>query len=106
MGVEQWHGEDCHLAVWVQPRASREGVVGLRGEEIRISLNAPPVDGAANQALVRFMARELGVAKGRVIIVAGERSRSKRLCLKNLSRQALQTFFFKWGLGQTVDKGL
>ncbi|HAT49702.1 MAG: YggU family protein [Nitrospirae bacterium] len=92
----RWHGDDYHLEVCVQPRASREGVTGLRGTELRIALNAPPVEGAANRALIRFLAQELGIAKGRIEIVAGEKSRNKRLCLKKVTKESLQAFFVKW----------
>jgi uncharacterized protein (TIGR00251 family) len=61
----------------VQPRASRTEVTGLHGSEIRIRLAAPPVDDAANDALVRFVAERLGVARARVAITAGRAARSK-----------------------------
>ncbi|HIJ84480.1 MAG: protein of unknown function DUF167 [Magnetococcales bacterium] len=96
MGPGCWHGGDYHLEVCVQPRASREGVTGLRGRAVRIALNAPPVDGAANQALIRFMAQELRLAKGRVELVHGERSRNKRLCLKDVPEGDLRAFFIRW----------
>ena len=61
----------------MQPRASRTELAGLHGREIRIRLAAPPVDGAANDALIRFVAERLGVARARVAITAGETARSK-----------------------------
>lgn len=61
----------------MQPRASRTEVTGLHGSEIRIRLAAPPVDDAANDALVRFVAERLGVARARVAITAGRAARSK-----------------------------
>lgn len=61
----------------MQPRASRTELAGLHGSEIRIRLAAPPVDGAANEALIRFVAERLGVARARVAITAGETARSK-----------------------------
>ncbi|HEX6643036.1 MAG TPA: DUF167 domain-containing protein [Gemmatimonadales bacterium] len=65
------------IAVRVQPRASRSEVAGLHGEQVRIRLAAPPVDGAANEALVRFLADLLGVPARRVTLAAGHASRSK-----------------------------
>jgi uncharacterized protein (TIGR00251 family) len=65
--------------VRVAPRASREGVQGEHDGAIKIALTAPPVDGAANAALVAFLARALGVAKRDVSIVRGETSRQKRV---------------------------
>jgi uncharacterized protein (TIGR00251 family) len=69
----------------VQPRASRTEVAGLHGDEIRIRLAAPPVDGAANEALIRFVAERLGVARARVAIIAGETARSKTVSVNGVT---------------------
>ena len=61
----------------VQPRASRTELAGIHGDALRVRLTAPPVDGAANAALVRFLAERLGVARAAVRLVSGESSRSK-----------------------------
>ena len=65
------------LAVWIQPRASRDAVVGEREGMVAIRLQAPPVDGAANAALRRFLARRLGCPTTSVQLVRGERCRCK-----------------------------
>jgi uncharacterized protein (TIGR00251 family) len=52
-------------------------VAGFEGGVVRIRLNAPPVEGRANESLVRFLAKTLGVPKSRITLVAGERGRSK-----------------------------
>jgi uncharacterized protein (TIGR00251 family) len=67
------------LLVHVQPRARRTEVVGRHGDAIRIRLAAPPVDGAANEALLRFLADRLGVARPAVTLLSGQTSRSKRV---------------------------
>jgi uncharacterized protein len=61
----------------VQPRASRTELIGVRGDEIRVRVAAPPVDGAANDALVRFLADIIGVARSAVTVISGAGSRSK-----------------------------
>lgn len=61
----------------VQPRSSRSGVDGLHGDALRVRVNAPPVDGAANEAVVEVLAKALGVPRRAVTIVAGHGSRSK-----------------------------
>jgi uncharacterized protein (TIGR00251 family) len=61
----------------VQPRASRTELIGVRGDEIRVRVAAPPVDGAANDALVRFLADTIGVARSAVTVISGAGSRSK-----------------------------
>jgi len=63
--------------VRVQARASRSEVSGAYGDAVKIRLAAPPVEGAANKALIAFLAKSLGVSKSAVTITAGERSRSK-----------------------------
>jgi len=65
------------LRIRVQPRASRNEVAGPHGDELRLRLTAPPVEGAANEALVRFLAETLRVARGSVTIVSGLSGRSK-----------------------------
>ena len=65
------------LRVRVQPRAARSEVVGLHGSEIRIRVAAPPVDGAANEALIRLLAARLGVPRSAVEVTAGVAARSK-----------------------------
>jgi uncharacterized protein (TIGR00251 family) len=65
------------VAIRVQPRASRERVLGLRGEAIAIALKAPPVDGAANEALLKLIARQLKVSAAAVELVRGSTGRSK-----------------------------
>ena len=65
------------LAVRVQPGAKRSEVAGLHGDRLKIRIAAPALDGRANDALVAFLAGELGVARGRVAVARGERSRDK-----------------------------
>jgi len=65
--------------VYVQPRASRTEVAGIHDDCVKIRLAAPPVDGAANTALVEFIAARLGIAKSRVRVVSGQSARRKLL---------------------------
>ena len=78
--------EHCNLDFHVQPRARRTEVVGWHGNAIKVRLQAPPVDGAANDELVRFVAKAVGVPRSAVHIVSGERGRSKRVSLDGTSR--------------------
>jgi uncharacterized protein (TIGR00251 family) len=63
--------------VRVQPRASREAIVGWREDALRLAVTAAPVDGEANEAVRRLLARALGVAPSAVSLVRGERGRDK-----------------------------
>lgn len=69
----------------VQPRAARTEVVGAHGDALRVRLTAAPVDGAANEALVRFLAERLGVARNTVRLVAGETARTKVVSVEGIS---------------------
>lgn len=70
-------GGAVRFAVRVQPRASRTEVAGMHGSALKVRLQAPPVEGAANEALVAFLADSLGVPRRNVSVVAGPASRSK-----------------------------
>ena len=77
-------GTDLILDVRVQPRASRSEVAGLHGERLRIRLQAPPVDGKANAALVEFVAGLFAIPRARVTIEHGLTGRDKRLRLQGV----------------------
>ena len=78
-------GADLILDVRVQPRASRSEIAGLHGERLRIRLQAPPVDGKANAALVEFVAGLFAIPRARVTIEHGLTGRDKRLRLQGVS---------------------
>jgi uncharacterized protein len=65
------------FSVRVQPRASRAAITGVLGDAMKVALAAPPVDGKANEALIRFLAELFGVPRSSVEIVSGEASRNK-----------------------------
>ena len=67
----------ARLTLHVQPRAKRTEVAGLHGDAIRVRLAAAPVDGAANDELVRFLAERFGVPRRAVRLVAGAGARRK-----------------------------
>jgi hypothetical protein len=73
----------------VQPRASRDEVSGVYGDALKIRLAAPPVDGAANDALVKFLAALFAVPRRAVRILAGESSRSKLIEIDGVTARAI-----------------
>jgi uncharacterized protein (TIGR00251 family) len=77
------------LAVRVMPRSPRSAISGRRGEAILVRLAAPPVDGAANEALVDFLARTFDRPRRDVTIVSGLKSRDKRVNIEGLSEREL-----------------
>lgn len=78
----------ARLVVHVVPRAKRTEVVGRHGDAIKIKLKAPPVDGAANAELVRFVAERLGVRRADVTITAGHTARRKTLQIEGIDATA------------------
>jgi uncharacterized protein (TIGR00251 family) len=79
-------GADTVLPVHVQPKATTTEVVGWHGDAVKIRVAAPPREGAANEALVRFLAGQLGVTRGAVRIVGGATARRKRVAIDGLER--------------------
>jgi uncharacterized protein (TIGR00251 family) len=73
------------IQVSVQPRASRTEIAGLHGDAVKIRLAAPPVDGAANDALVDFLAEALQVPRSSVAITAGHSARRKVVTVDGLT---------------------
>jgi len=74
------------IEVSLTPRANRDEIVGMRDGVLRVRVTAPPVDGRANEALRRLVAKRLGVAKSRVRIERGERGRRKLLGVEGLDQ--------------------
>ena len=65
--------------VRVQPGASKNEIVGVQQDALKIRISAPPVEGKANRALVQFLAKQLGVKRSQVEIMSGHTSRSKTI---------------------------
>ncbi len=76
------------LELLVQPRASRTRAVGEHDGRLKLQLAAPPVDGEANQALIEFLARALGVRKADLAILRGETGRRKTVRVAGVSAAA------------------
>jgi uncharacterized protein (TIGR00251 family) len=81
--------EGVRFQVRLQPRASADEIVGVANGALRIRLHAPPVDGAANEALVRFLADRLDVPRAAVRIRAGATSRTKTVEVDGVTARAI-----------------
>lgn len=81
----QEHKDGALVRVHAQPRASRNAVAGVHGDALKIAVQAPPVDSAANEALREFVAELFGLPRARVTLRAGETSRKKTFQLHGLS---------------------
>ena len=79
------------LAVRAQPGAKKTAIVGVYGDgnatQLKIAVQAPPVEGRANEALIAFLADTFGIPKKSVELISGELSRSKVFLLRGLSLQ-------------------
>ena len=83
-------GDEVRLAVRVQPRARSNGIVGMHGTALKIRLTAPPVDGAANEALLELLADVLGISRGAMRIVSGATTRDKVVAIRGVSIDAVR----------------
>lgn len=72
------------IRVYVSPRSSANRIVGEHNGALKVALTAPPVDGAANKALIDFLAKALSVPKADVTIQSGEASRNKTIAVSSL----------------------
>ncbi len=74
--------EGIIFKIYVQPRSSKNKIAGLLGDALKIKLTAPPVDGAANDMCVRYLAKCLSVSGSRLEIVSGHTGKTKYILLK------------------------
>ncbi|MGC1462094.1 MAG: DUF167 domain-containing protein [Terracidiphilus sp.] len=88
------------LAVRAQPGAKKTAVIGVYGEgtaaQLKIGVQAPPVEGRANSALIDFLADRFGVAKSYVELVSGELSRSKVFLVRGVSLGRAESLINGW----------
>jgi uncharacterized protein (TIGR00251 family) len=87
------------LAVRAQPGAKRTAIVGLYGEgvteQLKIAVQAPPLEGRANEALIDFLAKTFKVPKSSVVLASGEFSRSKVFLLRNVNAEQAEAVLSK-----------
>lgn len=74
----------CILHLRVQPGAKRTAVSGVFGDQLKIAVQAPPVDGKANEAVLRWLAKTLGLNKREVTLTSGQTSRDKRVKIQGI----------------------
>jgi len=84
-----------NIKVHIQPRSSKEQIIGLHNGRLKIKISAPPVDGKANQNLIEFIAKALGVSKSKIEIVKGRTSKLKTLKISGIDQKS-----FSWLLNK------
>jgi hypothetical protein len=85
------------FSVRVIPRSSRSEMVGEFDGALKIKLNSPPVDGAANAELIKLLAKEFGVSKAQIEIVSGHASKSKQVKISGANADVLTDIFSRQG---------
>ena len=75
-------GDELWLDLFIQPKASRDQIQGEHGDELKVAITAPPVDGQANSHLIKYLAKQFKVAKGQIQIVRGELGRHKSVTIQ------------------------
>ena len=85
---ESRHG--CTFDIQVTPHASRSQIAGIQDDALKIKVTALPVEGAANEACIKLIAKELGLKKSQIEIFAGQKSRKKAVTVKDITAADLQ----------------
>ncbi|MDX1823424.1 MAG: DUF167 family protein [Thiohalomonadales bacterium] len=81
-----WHNDSLLLHIYVQPRASQDEIVGPHGDSLKVRITAPPVEGKANEHLLKFLAKVFGVSRKQISLTSGQQGRHKLLCITQPSR--------------------
>jgi uncharacterized protein (TIGR00251 family) len=92
------------LAVYVQPRASRTGLISIHDQAVKLALTSPPVDDAANKALIAFFSSFFKIPRQQVILHRGQQSRRKQVILGGLSEEVVRTRILEEIAGKDVTE--
>jgi len=91
--------EDIILKVYLQPKSSKNKIIGPYRDGIKVKVTAPPVEGKANEALIRFLAKELEISLSQIEILKGRHSREKTLRISHPNPLTLKRKPFNFGDG-------
>jgi len=92
----RWAGDDLELNVHAQPGARRTAIRGTYAHAIKVSIVERAVDGAANEALLEFLAELLQVPRRRCVLVSGQTSREKRIRIESPDRAHAEQLLASW----------
>jgi uncharacterized protein (TIGR00251 family) len=92
------------LALYVQPKASRTKIVGLFDNCLKIAVAAPPVDGKANGAVVKFLAKALRIPGKNIVIKSGAQSKRKKVIVKSVDADIARDILLKLMAGGSIQK--
>ena len=88
MNVIRTHPKGLVIKVFIQPRSSKNSIVGPHGDALKIKLTAPPVAGEANRMCVKFLAKNLGLPKSSLEIISGHANRTKQVLVHTASDES------------------
>lgn len=91
MGIATKTKKGIEVLVKVSPRSSKSGIIGEHDGRLKICLNSPPVNGAANDELIKIFAKWLGIAKSNISLASGSNSRTKTVLLTVDSQDEIYT---------------
>ncbi|WP_020676026.1 DUF167 domain-containing protein [Geopsychrobacter electrodiphilus] len=83
------HAKGTVLSLHVQPRSSRNQIVGLHGERLKLKLTSPPVEGSANKCCCDYLAKLFKLSKSDIELISGDKARQKRILLHGLDPQSV-----------------
>ncbi|MFL5309905.1 MAG: DUF167 domain-containing protein [Myxococcales bacterium] len=101
VAFHRWIGDDLELRVHAVPGARSTEAQGLHGSALKIRIQARALEGAANAALLDFLAGELQVPRRRCVLVSGEKSRVKRVLVQAAPRTRADEVLRAWAQGRT-----
>jgi len=95
-GFHRWIGNDLELRIRAQPGARQTEVIGMHGGSLKVRVRARAIEGAANRALLDFLAGELQVAPARCELVSGDKHREKRVLVRGPPRAHCENVLARW----------
>lgn len=88
--LTQGENNSVFVALYIQPKASKNSFCGRHGDELKLAITAPPVDGKANKTVIAYLAKFFGVPKSFITIKNGQQSRHKRCMVKGITLDGAQ----------------
>ncbi len=88
------------FSVRVQPRSSKNKIVGTQSDKLKINLISPPLENAANQLCIKLFSKWLGISKSSIQIISGLKNRNKKIKIEGINRSEFDLFIKNYGLPQ------
>lgn len=83
------------IKIKVQPRSSDCKIIGIHNGALKVKLRSPPLDGRANEELIELLARQIGISKSRISLIAGDKSKNKIVFVEGLTKEQANTVLIK-----------